>query len=216
MIQSITGDSSVDLSRSLSTFTKGDKLIFEGLNIIEMKYEVNEKDFQAEVCLNDPEKIKKISNIRVMNFGHHKIHFTLHEQKLVDEMRENFKKNKQFDYMKSFNLGNNFEQLVKACSKIIDKPSRINMKFETFDRKFSICFADSTVFEAICKLVHNYYQFFKRNRTTVKFMKKRNQPTSKFSENPSKTTDSLQIDMIESQEEEKYEEIFLGGGEPRM
>lgn len=61
-------------------------------------------------------------------------------------MRKSIKKNMQFDYMHSFNISKNYDQLLKAGKLIIDKPDAINIKFETFDRKFSICFADDTVF----------------------------------------------------------------------
>ena len=63
--------------------------------------------------------------------------------------------------MKSFDIYDNFESFVKASKIIKDKPSRINMKFETFDYRFSICFADHNAFESICKLVNNYYEYRK-------------------------------------------------------
>ena len=100
-----------------------------------------------------------------MNFGYHRIKYKVHEQKLLDEMRTNFNKNTQFDYMLSFNTAKNFRQLVRASKKIISKPSRIAMKFETFDRKFSVCYVPSKFLEQICIQVRNYYDFFKRNRT---------------------------------------------------
>jgi len=76
-------------------------------------------------------------------------------------MRNEFFKEKKFEYFASFNIQNNYKQYIKACSIIKDKPNRINMKFETFDRKFSICFVDSAKFEGICKLIYNYYEFRK-------------------------------------------------------
>ena len=59
------------------------------------------------------------------------------------------------------------------------KPDRVNMKFESFDHKFQICFTDKSNFEGMCKLIHKYYYFRQgiiygniyQRRVTAKFKK---------------------------------------------
>lgn len=51
-------------------------------------------------------------------------------------MREEFQGEVNFDFVESFNIENNFDQIIRACKNLINKPTRPNMKLETFDKKF--------------------------------------------------------------------------------
>lgn len=143
-----------------------DQIHFDGggMNILDINFEVSEQQFLDELCLGDEEKILKINDLRVMHFGHHNIWFNIHEQQVLQEIKESTKKMKQFEFMLSFNIGDNFDHFMKACKMIRDKPSAINIKFETFDRKFSVNFAEFKEFKNICKLVQNYNDFIKTIR----------------------------------------------------
>lgn len=79
----------------------------------------------------------------------------------MDEMREEFWNHKQYDYMKSFDIAKNYKQILEAARIIKDKPSRVLMKFETFDHKFSICFTESKKFNWLCGLIKNYNHYLK-------------------------------------------------------
>lgn len=126
----------------LNNLDPADQITFDGMNILDIKFEVSDDVFLNEVCMNNPEKETKINELRVMRFGHHKIWFNIHEQQVLQQIKESTQKRKRFEFMLSFNIGDNFDQFMKACKLIKDKPSAINIKFETFDRKFSVNFAD--------------------------------------------------------------------------
>lgn len=127
--------------------------------IKEIHFEVNEENFIMELCNNDQKKKDMIKSLKYLIFGSHKISFKVNEmQLLLNDLRNtgNSHWEDDFNYMDSFELEKNFEQLVKACDAIKDKPTRINIKFETFDRKFSIYFADTRAFTQICRQLNSY------------------------------------------------------------
>jgi hypothetical protein len=126
--------------------------IVEGLKIQQITFLATEQDFELDLCRNDPTKIAKISTYREMVFGKkEQVVFKIHEERLMAEMRNEFKENK-FEYMRSFSIRDNFNHIIKAAECIQDKPDRIDMKFETFDRKFTICFVDKSTFAKLCEL----------------------------------------------------------------
>jgi hypothetical protein len=92
---------------------------------------------------------------RLFSFKNLEVEIMLHEQRLVEEIREEFCNKKQWDYVKSFDMVRNYSQIIEAAKIIKDKPSRVFMKFETFDHKFSICFVESKNFSMLCGLIKN-------------------------------------------------------------
>lgn len=47
-----------------------------------------------------------------------------------------------FSHVTSFHLAKNFKSIIKASNRIMSKPDRHDLKFETFDRNFLLTFTD--------------------------------------------------------------------------
>ena len=62
-------------------------------------------------------------------------------------------------FRQSLELSNNFKQIIQSSNVIQDKPERVNMKFETFDCKFSIHFIDQTIFQDAIILIRKFYGY---------------------------------------------------------
>ena len=74
-------------------------------------------------------------------------------------MNKELKGNIYNQYKLSFAIEKNFDQVIKASKVIRDKPERVNIKFETFDNKFSIHFIDSSIFKDAVTLIRMFYGY---------------------------------------------------------
>lgn len=131
----------------------------EELHFNRIWYIVSEESLISELCQHRQERIERVNELRKMRLNEMKVNFAIHEENLFEQIKEDFGQNKGIQHLKSLDIGANYEQIIKAISVMETKPDRVNMKFESFDHKFQICFADKNNFQGMCKLIHKYYYF---------------------------------------------------------
>jgi hypothetical protein len=71
-----------------------------------------------------------------MRFDKMRVQSRSYQSRFLHNMRDVMNGEVNFDFSSSFNISDNYPEIIKACKKLVDKPTRINMKIETFDKKF--------------------------------------------------------------------------------
>ena len=64
-----------------------------------------------------------------------------------------------FNHMTSFNLAKNFKSILKATNRIMSKPDRHDLKFETFDKNFLLTFTDRQTFLGFKDFLAGYKEY---------------------------------------------------------
>ena len=101
-----------------------------------MDFKAKEDTFMADLCQGDRKKIQVIESYRAMKFDQMPIKVRSYQCQFFTYMREEFQGEVNFDFVESFNIEDNYDQIIRACKNLINKPTRPNMKLETFDKKF--------------------------------------------------------------------------------
>ena len=70
-------------------------------------------------------------------------------------MRQTLHRNTvHLNQVESFDIAENFSQILECCKVIRTKPDQVNIKFETHDYKYLVCFVQNHKFNDMCKMIH--------------------------------------------------------------
>lgn len=94
-----------------------------------------------------------------MEFDNTHIQMRSYQGYQLHKMREELHGEVNFDFITSFQVSRNFHQVIKACKNVVNKPTRINMKFETHDKKFQICFIEKSSFKKFAAFIVRYKEY---------------------------------------------------------
>jgi len=86
----------------------------------------------------------------------------IYEKEYVDTAKIELDGESEYEHIKSFDIKKNFERIIIASKKISSKPSRISIKFETFDHRFQIQYMDKAIFQDAISLIRSFYTYRKQ------------------------------------------------------
>ena len=103
-----------------------------------------------------------MNKLRPMRFKDLEVTIRSYNHQYFEDLRLEFNQYNIFEHYPSFNIKKNYNQIMHASKLIIQKPERIEMKFETYDHKFQITIIEKRHFKKLLVFTMRYAEF-KRN-----------------------------------------------------